>query len=188
VCRRFAAVLLAALVLAGCSGDKTKDASATAPKTWAHRVCTEVDTWLSGIQTSSKTLGDKVSGVTSLVEARTLFVAFLDDSTTRTDALLAAIHGAGHPDVDKGRELAADMEAGIRQGRGVFVDAKAKAQLLPTNDQAAFQKGAGDLNATLSRASASVGKQFEQLDTKYRDKRLQSAFNNDGACKKLSKS
>ena len=122
---------------------------------------------------------------TTPAQVKTQLVAFMESATASTDQMLGKVEDAGPPAVEDGEALQRDLEAGLRKAQTAFAQARDKAKKLPTNDRAAFQREASQLGTTLSQQGTAISDTFSGLSTKYDSKELNSAFDNDPACRSL---
>ncbi len=88
------AVVLAAAVLAvaaaGCGGNDSNDAT----QQWADGVCTELNTWVTSVQSTVKDITDK--GLS--IQKSDIQVA-VDEGKTATDELVSNLNALGAPDI-----------------------------------------------------------------------------------------
>ena len=174
----------AALVASGCGGGED-GASGAAPDEYAANVCGAIASWQKELQASASNMSSKLGASSTPADVKAQLVAFMEDATKSTDAMLAKVKDAGPPAVDDGEALQRDLEAGLGDAQEAFAQARDDAKSLPTDDQAAFQREASALGTTLTEQGTAIGQTFNGLSTKYDSKELNEAFDKEPACKSL---
>lgn len=170
--------------MAGCGGGGERGSGAE-PSEWAEAVCESIGTWLEDIQARGRELESGVEGVADLERGRDLIAGFLDDVVGLTETMLSDVRGAGVPAVDRGEEIAGDLERGLGQTRSAFSDARERAKELPTDDPASFAREAQELGSSLEEQGDEIKRTLGELDEKYDEPELRKAFREAEACKEL---
>jgi hypothetical protein len=177
-------------LVAGCGGggDGSDQPAGVEAKAWATDVCGALLTWKNTVVRRSNEISTKVAGVNDLTKLRTIYVDYLGLVTGDTDRMLVRVEGSGIPAVDDGRQLRADFLGALRPMKTAFVEAKAKAATLPTDDRAAFISGISAQNDTLTSRLNKINSAFDTLENKYDVPELNDAFEEVPACKSFSSS
>ena len=175
------AALVAGLALASCGGGSNVEG--TPARAWAGDVCTAVGTWVQDFQARFESLQSSVTPGMQPEDARTILADFYGDLAARTDELLGDLDAVGQPAVDEGAAISRDFRAPFESIRPALLDAKADAEQLPVDDQAAFQEAAAELDKSLQQAFDDAGEAFDKLD-EHQTSELDEAFDEEAACKK----
>ena len=178
---RRAAVALLIVVTAAC-GHGT---STTSPGTWAGRLCTDLGSWLSTVQAGADTLRQDQARATSLQQARTQLVDYLEVAVAATDRLLDASTKEGEPDVGNGKALTRALRAGIEKAKRVFEDGRAEARRLPTGDVSAYRTQAQALGTDIAAAGKDLQASVTTAARKYRTAAVDRALREQPACRRL---
>ena len=180
--RKWRLVLGAVLALsAGCGGEEEDEVpTGVAPRAWAQQVCTALASWQEEIAAVSGSLPEPRT--TDLAAARTALIAFLDQVTARTDALLERVSTAGTPAVEDGDELTRDFERAVRELREGFAGSRERAASLPADDPRAFQEGTARVGADLRNARQRFRNRLDQVEEDYDSPELTEAVDKEPAC------
>ncbi len=184
---RTAALALTLLLgggLTACGGDDGGDGGggsgeSVSAEAYAAEVCGAMKDWVSGVQertqalTETFTSGDPEEGKQALSD-------LLGEMSSQTGDLVAAVEGAGVPDVEGGEEAADSLVAAFEEVQGILEDAQQDIEDLPTDPQG-FSEGAAEIGPTLQEALSSVGGSIEEPESQ----ELQDAFENEEACSSI---
>jgi len=164
-------VLVASLVLTGCGGGSSSGSptpSGVTAKAYMATTCSAVLDWLTSIQGQVNTFKTQEAGVTSLKDARSGLVSLLGQTVQDTDVMIGKVKAQGAPAVSGGQAIHAKLLSAFGQVRTELASAQQKASQLPTDNQAAFKKGAAqigsDINSTLSSIGSSISDFGPTLD------------------------
>ncbi len=174
----------AALAAAGCGGGD-ESAEGTPPDEYAAQVCGAISAWQKDLQTKVGTMTSKLRATSTPAAVKTEIVAFMAGATESTDQMVTKVEQAGPPAVEDGEALQRDLEAGLEKAHTAFAQARDRAKKLPTDDQAEFQREASALGTTLSEQGSAISETLSGLSTKYDSDELNTAFEEDAACKNL---
>lgn len=152
------------------------DAKALPVKAWTSSVCNGFATWEHRLTK----LGS--SNPADAAAAKTAIVTFLTGATRATGQLAKALKRAGVPSIQHGKEIAAAIISSVKSLRTTYVGAKTTAAALPTDDPAAAQALATQLQAGETTLQASVA----EAAAKYPAPKLDKAFAATKACTKLA--
>jgi hypothetical protein len=125
-------------------------------RTYVKAVCGAMITWRDSIKRRTTDLTTKIAGITDLSTGRQLLVEYLRDIAADTHAMAQAVNAAGTPPVENGDKARSQLVNSLTKLEDGFTKAATKAQGLPTDDAAAFQKAAAKLSASISSASGVV--------------------------------
>ncbi len=145
-------LVAATLVLAGCGSKKTVSA-----ETYMTGLCTEIGDWLHAVQARSGEIGNELTPGMGPADGKKVLAGFLDDVIALSQKAVDGIEAKGVPDVENGDQIAAALKGAFEQAKGIFQDARAKVDDLPTDDPAAFQRAATDLGSSIQKASNRIG-------------------------------
>jgi hypothetical protein len=158
---------------------------AVSVESWAGGVCGSVETWLRGINQKGTQLGQDVQGVSDLSKGRDLLVQFMEDAVALTDTMIQDVEDTGAPDIENGDQLATDLVAALQPVKDTFSAAVDKAKALPTDDPDAFSAAATQLGQEITDSQTEFSASFDQLQAKYDDPALNSAFDTVPECAQL---
>lgn len=158
---------------------------AVAVETWAGGVCGSVEEWLRGINQKGTQLGQDVQGVSDLTKGRDLLVQFMEDAVSLTDTMIQGVEDSGAPDIENGEQLSADLVDALQPVRDTFSSAVDTAQALPTDDPDAFSQAATQLGQEITDSQTAFSASFDELQAKYDDPALNSAFDTVPECAQL---
>jgi hypothetical protein len=178
--------LLLALALSGVAAGATKNAP---PKKWVGVFCGSIYTWEKTVTSETAKLKTTITklqkgGPVNLVTARTQLAGFLGRVVASTDTLVHKLKATGAPSVPNGSKLQALLLKGIGQIRTAFANGQKAARALPTNNRAAFGKGAENIGTAITAAGNNSQGVLSGLG-QYDSKALEAAFKADPTCAKL---
>jgi hypothetical protein len=176
-----AAAVLAAFGGAACGGDDD-GAAGVPPEQWTGDVCGAMGSWIEDFLARAEDLQASAAGFRNLQQARNEIVEFLTFTVDRTDELLADIDRAGQPAVDDGAEIARALRQNLEPFRDALVDARARAEKLPVDDPARFEREATELGGSVERAGQDVGSAFEELEGDFDMSEIQEAAETEPEC------
>jgi hypothetical protein len=175
---RLAAIIVLALVAAGCGGGEGSSAEEEA---WANEVCTSIASWRTEVQTIAT---DAAQAVTEPGATRDTVEGAIDDGLQATETLLEDLRGAVPPDTSEGDEAKAAVDA--------FLDDVSSANDEVESALADLPEGAGlaaivaelsglatSLQTTVESGRALVTELTELGGT------MQEAFENADSCQEL---
>jgi len=175
---RLAAIIVLALVAAGCGGGEGSSAEEEA---WANEVCTSIASWRTEVQTIAT---DAARAVTEPGATRDTVEGAIDDGLKATETLLEDLRGAVPPDTSEGDEAKAAVDA--------FLDDVSSANDEVESALADLPEGAGlaaivaelsglatSLQTTVESGRALVTELTELGGT------MQEAFENADSCQEL---
>jgi methyl-accepting chemotaxis protein len=168
------ALLVAALtvpVLGGCGGGD--DESST--ESWANDVCTDLNTWVTDVQSAYKSLTDK-----GLQADKSDVQAALGQVTKATDELANNLKGLGPPETEAGQQAKSELDQ-LSTTLTQQVD-KAEQALDSSGGTVATVQAVG---AALTTAASALESTFNNLQALDAGGELESAFKNADACKSL---
>jgi hypothetical protein len=145
--RRFAPILLAVGLVAGCGG------SAVKPATWARSVCTALSPWRAQLTALTDQTQAQLTRATTPVQAKENLVGLLGGAAAASETARRKVAGAGTPDVDRGDEIAARFVASLTAARDAYAHARGTVAGLSAGDASAFY--------------AAVATAFEKLQSEY---------------------
>jgi hypothetical protein len=168
-----AAVLVLALAAAGCGGDNSNDAT----QQWADSVCTNLNTWVTSLQSSVKNVTDK-----GLSVQKSDIQTAADEAKTATDDLVSNLKSLGAPDTEAAQQAQSDLEdLGTELQQQVDTVQQASAANTGTLQLAQTVSSAASASAA---AAKSTFDSIKAIDTG----ELKSAFEDSDSCKTLSDS
>ena len=144
-------------------------------------VCTEITGWVEEVQARSEQVGQDVVTETTLEGQRDVLAEFFDDIVALTDDHLAGMRDAGVPDVEDGEEIAERLVGVFEDARIVLADASDGVDERPTDDAAAFQTAALELESGVETALEEIGIFVTGLDSP----ELAAAAEDEPACAAL---
>lgn len=154
-------------VLAGCGGD---DESAS--EQWAGDVCSELSTWVTGVEEAVRSLADNpLSLDKASVQAAT------DDVSAATDDLVGGLADLEPPETDAGEQARSELDALGTQLQQQIDDV-----------QEAAETGSLSLvtvTSALAAASAAVRSAFESIQSLEGGEELRAGFESAASCDSL---
>ena len=178
---RRAAVALLLAITAAC-GHST---STVSPSTWANRLCTDLGSWLSTVQAGADQLRRAQAGATSLEQARSHLVDYLEVAVAATNRLLDANKKEGVPDVADGKALAGELRSSVEKTKAVFEQGRATARRLPTSDVNAYRTQAQALGTDIATAGKDLQASVSGATKRYRSATIDQALREQPACRRL---
>ena len=151
------AVIATAMLLAGCSKDTVS------PEKYMSSVCTETFDWLTSIQIRSQVISSKITPDMTAADGKKVLAGLLDYLIDISQKAVDGIEAAGVPDVENGEDVATTLKCAFEQAKGIFEDARAKVDDLPTDDPSAFQQAATDLGISVEDAANEIGRSLDKL-------------------------
>lgn len=174
----------ASFVAAGAQAAPSREhAQATAPRTWATKVCASVGTWQKHLQRRSAAL-NHVNG-NDLPGLRQKLVAFLSGVVSDTDVLVRAVDRAGTPAVPHGADIQRKLHDAFVQTRSYFAKDAVTAKALPLASPLKFAAGANALAKAIGRQGTLIGSAFQRIQKQYGSAKLNGAMKPIAACTAL---
>lgn len=168
-----AAVLVLALAATGCGGDNSNNAT----QQWADSVCTDLNTWVTSLQSTVKGVTDK-----GLSIQKSDVQTAVDEAKTATDDLVDNLKSLGAPDTQAAQQAQTDLEnLGKELQQQVETVQQAAAANGSTLQLAQTVASAASASAT---AAKSTYESIQSIDTG----ELRSAFEDSDTCKTLTES
>ena len=168
---RIAAVLAALAVAAsaaGCGGNDSNDAT----QQWADSVCTDLNTWVTSLQSAVKGVTDK-----GLSVQKSDVQTAADQAKTATDDLVNSLKSLGAPDTQAAQQAKSDLDD----------LGKELQQQVETVQQAVASNGStlqlAQTVASAASASAAAAKSTYESIQSIDTGELKSAFEDSDACK-----
>jgi len=143
-----------------------------------------LQTWETDLKTSSTNISSQLSSSSSIPEARTVLVQFLQDATNTTSQLVQEYDQIGVPKTKHGQNVATLIHNGIVQVETLFSNSVQQAQALPDDPQA-FSAGATKLGNQIQSGANKISKVFSSAGKKYKTTSLDNAFSSDPTCKAI---
>ena len=159
-------------------------AAQPSPQSWVHQLCTAASSWEQSIQTAESNLSSQAGSASSVTEAKSLLVGFLQGAVNDTKQLVQETGQIGTPNVKRGPAVAAYFRSGFVKVQKLFNNALADAKGLPT-DSAGFNSGATAIGNRLHSEAAALSKQFTSLRGKFKIPSITAALNSDPTCQAL---
>jgi hypothetical protein len=165
------ATLALAVAATGCGGDDSNDAT----QQWADSVCTDLNTWVTSLQSTVKGLTDK-----GLSIQKSDIQASVDQAKTDTDELVNSLNALGPPDTEAAQQAKSELDD----------LGKELQQQVETVQSAAAANGstlqlAQTVASAASAAAAAAKSTFDSIKS-IDTGELKSAFEDSDACKTLS--
>jgi hypothetical protein len=136
-----ALLLTAAVALAACGGSGSGTVSAAS---YVKSVCSAATNWRNAIQAAGSKLQTGVS-TTSLVQAKTQYVGFVNELVLATGNAENQLKAAGTPSVSNGKQISGSLVRIFSNARGSLAQAVVGAAALPTSSPTAFKNAAGQV-------------------------------------------
>jgi hypothetical protein len=164
------AVLALALAAGGCGGDDSNDAA----QQWADSVCTDLNTWVTNLQSAVKEVTDK-----GLSVQKSDIQSAVDQASAATDELANSLEEQGAPETESAQQAKSELD-----------DLVTELQQQVENVQAATASSTGTLQLAQTVASAAAAsaaaarstfESIKSIDTG----ELKSAFEDSDACNTL---
>jgi hypothetical protein len=141
---RFAAPLLAVLVLTAACGHSSVPAS-----TWAANVCSTLTPWRAKIANLNQQAQQQLAQASTPEQARTELIALLGGARDATENARAQLVAVGTPDVDRGDAVATRFQTALVQVRDAYAHALTAVTALAPAD-ADFYDRVADVLSTLT--------------------------------------
>src|SRR5688572_25268761 len=175
---RLAAVIVLALVAAGCGGSGGASAEEEA---WANEVCASIASWRTEVETIAT---DAAEAVTEPGATRATIVGAIDEGLDATKTLVGDLRAAVPPDTSEGNEAKAAVDAFL--GDVQASDDEVRSALAGLPDDA----GLADVIAELSRLATNLQATIESGQALVTDLTelggsLKDAFENADSCQEL---
>jgi uncharacterized protein YoxC len=170
------AVVVGALLAAGCGGDDTSEASGTTD--WADGVCTAITTWTESLTAAaaSATADPSREGLEGAVA----------DVESATETLQEDLKGLGEPDTEAGEEaqqeleqLSGDLSEDVQKIETAVEDVSGASDVLSATST---------VSGTLVSMGDRISSAFEQLEQVDGSDELRDAFEQADACTDLRRS
>ena len=146
---------------------------------WVKSVCTSLGDWAEDLAAAQEGVD---RSETDLDQTKDNLVAYLDDVTDATDALLKRLKKAGTPDVEDGKGVVTAFRKGFSQARDTFADAADDAESLDTDDTSQFEEDVVDIQDAIAAGADDIGATFDEADEKYDVPELDDAFEAEPSC------
>lgn len=160
-----AALIAAALLLAGCGSSKPSGVSAAA---YVKSVCTTATNFNAALNTAGSKI-ESLAGSKSLTAARSGYVSFITALANATGSASNELAAAGTPSVSGGKAIAQTLVGVFSQAKTQLQSAAAAATRIPTSSKSAFDaatsKVVTDVRDAMSGMSKIAPEQNAQLHT-----------------------
>jgi hypothetical protein len=175
------------LALSACGGGSggTTTTKAVDAGVYTGSVCATIATWQQHLGSASTMLGRRTNTAKSLRYVRTQFVAFYTGAIGETDKMLAAVGGAGVPDVNQGDRVAKRLLQSLRRFRQILVAARVNARALPVGDEQKFTIKAQSLGVPFEFERVKLETLWDDLGKRYAAPELARAASADPSCRSL---
>ena len=182
---RGAFTALAVVILA--AGCGPSNGGAVEAKDYAKAVCGHLLRWKQGVASDGALLSQQLRAKSAdVATVKAKYTAFFHGAVGRTDTLLEGLDRAGAPKVEDGVDYARDLRAALAVTRTGLADARARFAALPTGDLRSYAAGSAKIRDELGQAFVGVGAALDRLGRRYPDKALNSAFDQQPECKRLT--
>ncbi len=173
-------VLAGTVALLG-AGFPAKDVLArdVSAEKWVKSVCTSLGDWAEDLAAAQEGVDRSES---DLDQQKEDLVAYLDEVTDATHALLKRLKKAGTPDVEDGKGVIGAFRKGFTQARDTFADAADDAESLDTEDASQFEEDVVDIQDAIAGGADDIGATFDEADEKYDVPELDDAFEAEPSC------
>ena len=160
-------VLVATPALAGCGGDEEN-----ATEQWAGEVCSQLSTWVTGVEEAIKPLTDN-----PLSLDKTAVQVATEDVKGATDELVDSLADLGRPETEAGEQAKSELDELATQLQ----------QQIDDVEQAAESGSLSLVTVTsaLAAASAAVRSSFESIQSLDGGEELRDGFEDAAACDSL---
>jgi hypothetical protein len=169
--------LLASLMFVACGGGDTVSADE-----FVGDVCGATRDWIDGVQEEAAALVTASDPGTSPEEGKEVLVGFSDGLIAETDQLIAAIEGAGVPDVPNGEATVERVTDGINAFKTTLEDFRQEIRDLPTDDPEAFSRESQEISSRFESQFNRIGETLEALESPELDR----AAENNATCQEIS--
>jgi hypothetical protein len=159
-----AVVLATTPALAGCGGDEE-----SATEQWAGEVCSQLSTWVTGVQEAIRPLTDN-----PLSLDKTAVQVATEDVKGTTDELVDSLADLGRPETESGAQAKSELD-------------ELGTQLQQQVDEVEKAAEAGSLSlvtvtSALASASSAVRSTYESIQSLDANNELRDAFESAGSC------
>lgn len=160
---------------------------AARPAAWAADVCGAVKGWDTDWRTRVRAFDESLANANDLGETRSLYVAFWNDTASKTELLLRQMDAAGHPAVRGGEGVARAYRLSFAKTVPPMQMARTVAAALP-DDPERLSAGLEEIRSNMARAFDVRDQDLFTLHAKL-DKtlphKLRAAINDDPVCRAL---
>jgi membrane protein implicated in regulation of membrane protease activity len=166
-----ALVVVAAFLLAGCGGDSEPSAS----ESYANSVCSDVSTWVTSIQDTTRSIQDQGLSLTkSDIESA------VNDVSDSTQTLVDDVKGLGAPDTEDGQKAETALD-----GLGTQLTQQVDTVKQAVNSNQGTLALATTVTAAVSAGTKAVETTYNNLKNLDPAGELSDAFKNSDDCKSL---
>ncbi len=176
----FLAVVLV-LVASGCGGDGAQGGLGG----WVDDVCEAGLRWQEDLSRRSEDLQDQMDTADDPEQARDRLATYYEGAEERTESLLDDLREAGAAPVERGADIADDLEDGYARIGALFGEGAEETRALPVDDGDAFSRAARDVQTSLARRAADVNDAFRRID-QYGNEELDRAFAQNPDCREFA--
>lgn len=173
--RSLAAMVLAVLVVAGCGGS-----SGVTPAQYVHAMCSALGNWKSDIQKAGVKLQSSGAASASRAVAKRDYQQFVSELLAATQRATTALHNAGQPSVDGGKQIADGLSTAFDGASRKLAQASTQAAAISTASASSFQLGASSVTAQIRVALQGIASVKPSQSAA-----LRSAAAKDPACQVL---
>ena len=160
--------LVASLTVAGCGGDDEESAS----EQWAGEVCSELSTWVTGVEEAVRPLAENpLSLDTAAVQAAT------EDVRESTDDLVDELADLERPETEAGEQARSELDELATQLQQHLDDVEEAAE--------SGSLSLVTITSALTAASTAVRSSFESLQSLDGGEELRDGFEDAAACDSL---
>jgi hypothetical protein len=138
---------LALTALAGCGGS-----SSVTPAEYVHGMCSALGNWKSDIQQAGSKLQSSGASNSSRAVAKRDYQQFVSALLTATQRAATALHSAGRPSVNGGRQIADQLANAFDGASHQLTRASAQASSISIASASAFQLGASSVTTQIRSA------------------------------------
>jgi hypothetical protein len=114
-------------------------------------------------------------------EGKEVLTSFMNEMISDTDELIAAVDGAGVPDVEDGEQIADEVLTALEDVRVILDDARAQIEDLPTDDPQAFAEGTQEIGTSLQESGEGIQSGLSELQSS----ELEEASQDVEACQEI---
>lgn len=160
--RASAALVVAAVAVAGCGGS-----SNVAPSAYVKSMCTALGGWKSRVQSAGQVLQSSGVATASPANAKTQYLRFVSSLVDATRQTATTLKGAGTPDVGGGAAIASGLSGAFERGSQGLATALSHARAIPTASTPAFESAAtavtGEIRSALQNIAGITPRSNPQL-------------------------
>jgi hypothetical protein len=169
------AVVLVALLIAGCGGSSVK------PAAYVKSVCTALGDWKNTIQSAAVALESSGAASASRSVAKQDYKRFVGSLVTATRRAARTLRAAGTPSVAHGQQIAARLSGAFTRATRGLQKASSDIQSIRTDSSSGFQLGF----KTVSTEIRSALEEIAQVSPG-QNKELRSAAAKEPSCRVLA--